>query len=293
MARLLIFSDIHNDARSLQNLIETSADYYFCAGDLVSWARGLEKMAGVLKPRAERVYLLPGNHESERDIAEFCKRHGFTNFHGAALQVNGTHVAGLGYSGPTPFHTPGEYSEEELAARLSRFAPLKPLILICHAPPFDTELDRIRQGFMEAAGRCANSSKNISRSTFFAGTFMRPKGWPFRSAPRARKTSENAAICSKFDAGSARPPTAAARSTPAGCARPPAPRRCRGRSKAFADKECCPGRRSAPARSPVESFRPWSPRSASDKAPGEPAVRAPARSDTPTPHPGTTARSAC
>ncbi|SRR5579875_3467550 len=176
MARLLIFSDIHNDARSLQNLIETSADYYFCAGDLVSWARGLEKMAGVLKPRAERVYLLPGNHESERDIAEFCKRHGFTNFHGAALQVNGTHVAGLGYSGPTPFHTPGEYSEEELAARLSRFAPLKPLILICHAPPFDTELDRIRQGLHGGSRAVREFIEKYQPEYFFCGHIHEAEG---------------------------------------------------------------------------------------------------------------------
>jgi Icc-related predicted phosphoesterase len=31
-------------------------------------------------------------------------------------------VAGLGYSNPTPFNTPGEYSEKELAARLAGFA---------------------------------------------------------------------------------------------------------------------------------------------------------------------------
>jgi Icc-related predicted phosphoesterase len=146
MPRALIFSDIHNDARALQKLMDIEADYYFAAGDLVSWARGLDRMGEIMKRRAENVYVMPGNHESEKDIESFCARHGFHNFHGANMEIAGVHIAGLGYSSPTPFNTPGEYSEEELAARLATFADLRPLVLICHAPPLDTALDRIRHG---------------------------------------------------------------------------------------------------------------------------------------------------
>jgi hypothetical protein len=52
-------------------------------------------------------------------------------------------VIGLGYSNPTPFDTPGEYSEEELATRLHAFDGVKPMIAVCHAPPWGTALDRI------------------------------------------------------------------------------------------------------------------------------------------------------
>ncbi len=96
------------------------ADYYFAAGDLVSWGRGLAQMGEIMKPRASRMYVLPGNHESESDIADFCRHFGFTNFHGASLDIAGVRVAGLGYSSPTPFDTPGEYSEEEMATRLAK-----------------------------------------------------------------------------------------------------------------------------------------------------------------------------
>jgi Icc-related predicted phosphoesterase len=47
---------------------------------------------------------------------------------------------------PPPFDTPGEYSEAELTARLLPFAGLTPLVLICHCPPKDTVLDRVREG---------------------------------------------------------------------------------------------------------------------------------------------------
>src|SRR6202451_3217259 len=114
MATALIFSNIHNNARALERLMEIEADYYFAAGDLVSWARGLDKMGEIMKRRAERVYVLPGNHESEKDIQDFCARYALHDFHGGTLAVGDVHIAGLGYSSPTPFKTPGEYSEEEL-----------------------------------------------------------------------------------------------------------------------------------------------------------------------------------
>ena len=144
--KLLIFSDIHSDHKALERLAAIEADYYFAAGDLVSWARGLDECGRILQPRASRVYILPGNHESAAQVKSLCDRFGFHDFHGQRLRIGKHHVAGLGYSSPTPFNTPGEYSEAELAERLAPFAGLQPLVLICHAPPRGTELDRVRDG---------------------------------------------------------------------------------------------------------------------------------------------------
>jgi Icc-related predicted phosphoesterase len=144
--RLLVFSDIHGKKSALERLMEIDADYYFAAGDLANWGRGLDELAPVLQKRAERMYVIPGNHESEADIARMCEECGFHNFHGQTIQIGSYTVAGLGYSNPTPFNTPGEYTEQELAARLEKFAGLDPLILICHAPPKDTKLDRAGEG---------------------------------------------------------------------------------------------------------------------------------------------------
>jgi len=163
--KILVFSDIHGDLGALERLMEVEADYYFAAGDMVNWGRGLDAAGEVLARRAERTYVLPGNHETEEAIAGMCERHGLHAFHGQTIKIGGFHVAGLGYSSPTPFHTPGEYSEKEIAARLARFAGLKgeysekeiaarlarfaglnPLVLICHSPPKDTSVDQVRPG---------------------------------------------------------------------------------------------------------------------------------------------------
>lgn len=142
MTKLLIFSDIHGDAAALERLMLTEADYYFAAGDLANWGRGLEKMGPILKKRGPQVYVLPGNHESASDIAHFCDRYGLHDFHGQRLNVDGYTVGGMGYSNPTPFNTPGEYTEEQLAEHLRPFVGLAPLVLICHCPPLGTKLDR-------------------------------------------------------------------------------------------------------------------------------------------------------
>lgn len=144
--KLLVFSDIHADYTALERHMAVEADAYVAAGDLTSWGRGLDRCGEILAKRAGRVYVLPGNHESERQIADFARSFGLSEFHGRSFAADGYHVAGLGYSNPTPFHTPGEYSEDEMARRLAPFAGLERLVLICHCPPFGTGLDCVRPG---------------------------------------------------------------------------------------------------------------------------------------------------
>jgi len=144
--KILVFSDIHSDLAALEQVVAVDADLYFAAGDLVNWSRGLDRVGEILKRRAGRMYVLPGNHESEQDIRQMCERYGLNYFHGESIEVGGYRIAGLGYSNPTPFNTPGEYSEAELARRLSAFAGAERLVLVCHCPPKGTALDRARPG---------------------------------------------------------------------------------------------------------------------------------------------------
>jgi Icc-related predicted phosphoesterase len=174
--KLLIFSDIHSNHQALERLMAIEADYYFAAGDLVNWGRGLEACGKILNQRAGKVYVLPGNHESEAQISSFCTQFGFRNFHGQTLRIGEHHIAGLGYSSPTPFNTPGEYSESELAARLAPFETLNPLVLICHAPPFDTALDRIRDGVHGGSRSVREFIDRHQPERFFCGHIHEAEG---------------------------------------------------------------------------------------------------------------------
>jgi hypothetical protein len=82
----------------------------------------------------------------------------------------------LGYSTPTPFDTPGEYSEQEMAARLEKVAALKPDILICHAPPLDTELDRIKEGLHAGSRAVREFIEKHQPAYFFCGHIHEAEG---------------------------------------------------------------------------------------------------------------------
>lgn len=167
--KILLFSDIHSDLPALRRLAATPADLYLCAGDLVNWSKGLEAAAEILEPLGDRLWVIPGNHESEGTIDAFCARYGFTAMHGRSAEVAGVHIAALGYSNPTPFDTPGEYSEEEIARRLEPFANLTPLVLVCHCPPKNTPLDRVREGVHFGSTAVAGFIQRVQPKQFFCG----------------------------------------------------------------------------------------------------------------------------
>jgi Icc-related predicted phosphoesterase len=174
--RLLIFSDIHNDWKRLEALLAMDADYYIAAGDQVTWAKGLERCGEILQSRGDKVYVLPGNHESADQVDNLCARFGLHNFHERHIEIGKWQVAGLGYSNPTPFNTPGEYSEAQLAGRLARFAELRPLVLICHTPPYGTELDQIRSGLHAGSHSVRDFIQKQQPEYFFCGHIHEAEG---------------------------------------------------------------------------------------------------------------------
>jgi uncharacterized protein len=148
--KVLLFSDIHGDIRSLERIVGQPADLYIAAGDLSTFGRGLDRCSEILKPLGERLWLLPGNHENHAQTRAMCEQFGFVDFHRRMRTLKSakgnTYWAGLGYSNITPFNTPGEYAEDEIAGALSSFDTHKPLYLVVHFPPRDTKLDEIARG---------------------------------------------------------------------------------------------------------------------------------------------------
>ena len=144
--KILTFSDIHGDVRALARIVAQPADVYICAGDLATFGKGLEKCGKALESLGEKLWVLPGNHETHDDIREFCRRFGFVDFHRRVLQTKSTPWAGLGYSNITPFQTPGEYTEEEIAEALAAFGGIAGLHLVIHVPPYGTRVDEYAPG---------------------------------------------------------------------------------------------------------------------------------------------------
>lgn len=152
------------------------ADLYIAAGDLSNFARGLDKAGPLLQAKGERVFVMPGNHESAADIEGFAAKYGLQTLHGAAIQVGKHHIAGLGYSNITPFQTPGEYTEQQLAEKLEPWRGLHPLVLICHCPPKDTPLDRAGEGKHFGSPAIRRFLDEVQPEYFFCGHIHEAEG---------------------------------------------------------------------------------------------------------------------
>lgn len=174
--RVLIFSDIHNDHGALKRLAATEAHWYICAGDLVSWARGLNACGEILRPLGDRLLILPGNHEDAAAIEAFAENFGFQPVHGQRRDLGGRSFAFLGYSNPTPFDTPGEYTEEEIARHLEPFRDPAPDVLVCHCPPYGTDLDRMRNGGHAGSAAIQQFVESVQPRWFFSGHIHETEG---------------------------------------------------------------------------------------------------------------------
>src|SRR5581483_8517290 len=98
------------------------------------------------------------------------------DLHEHSIQVGRWHVAGLGYSNPTPFDTPGEYSEAQLAEKLAPFGSLDPLVLVCHCPPYGTALDQIRPGLHAGSRSILEFIEKRRPAWFFCGHIHEAEG---------------------------------------------------------------------------------------------------------------------
>lgn len=144
--KLLVFGDLHQDWQALRKITAKKADYYICLGDPSNAGQGLEEAAKIMAPLGDKLWLIPGNNETQDQIKALSEKYGFIDFHEKIIEKNGFNLAGLGLVTPTPFNTPGETGEQEFEKALKKFTGLKNLVLFAHNPPKDTELDVLPNG---------------------------------------------------------------------------------------------------------------------------------------------------
>lgn len=171
--RILLFSDIHGDTKALEELVATPADLYISCGDLSTFGRGLERCGEALRPLGERLLVIPGNHETAADNRAFCEKFGFVDFHLATRTLAGksgaTHWAGIGYSNITPFNTPGEFTDAQIADHLRVFEGKSPLYLAAHVPPHGTALDRTGSGKHAGSAAMREWIQRVQPAAMFCG----------------------------------------------------------------------------------------------------------------------------
>jgi Icc-related predicted phosphoesterase len=146
--RLLIVSDIHGSLSNVEKLGRISRDVTIVAGDLAECGsrEEAEQVLAILEEQGAPVVWVPGNC----DDPSLASLGAGLNVHARSIELEGVVYAGAGGSLYTPFNTPFEYGEEELAKLLENalqdVEDGKPLILVVHTPPYGSGLDRVSSG---------------------------------------------------------------------------------------------------------------------------------------------------
>lgn len=138
--KILAFVDTHGIKRAFDELLKKAkdADLLVCAGDFTNWGSDTEKWIQFLEKAGKPLILTYGNHESEKEVAEVCKKYKFCIYlHRAAYEYGDYMFFGFGGGG---------FSErnpefERIGKRVMNDAKGKKLILLTHGPPYGTTLD--------------------------------------------------------------------------------------------------------------------------------------------------------
>lgn len=147
--RLFVISDLHGKASLARAALEAAAgaDAIVVCGDISDFGHGLREVCGVLSSfEGGEVIVVPGNCDLPSEVEKVCSEFGLTYAHGRLIDLGGVKLGTVGGSTKTPFNTPLELGEDEIASLLSRFSNSENLVLATHSPPHGTEVDRIFSG---------------------------------------------------------------------------------------------------------------------------------------------------
>ena len=150
--RLIGLADIHGNTAVIDKISAelASADVVLVVGDITNFGRfsAARQVIQKIRRHCGAILAVSGNCDY-RDVDAYLDQEDI-NLHGRGRIIGGLGFVGLGGSLITPFQTPNEYTESQLAAFLaagrSALPSDLPLLLISHQPPIHTRCDRIRTG---------------------------------------------------------------------------------------------------------------------------------------------------
>jgi Icc-related predicted phosphoesterase len=150
--KIVSIGDIHMATRNLARMEQLlgETDLIIVSGDLTN-SGGIEdarKVLDAVRRYCPRILAVPGNLD-RREVFAFLEDEGVA-LHGKGLVISGIGIFGCGGSNLTPFHTPSELTEDEIGDTLRRgleqVREIRPLLMVCHTPPFQTACDRLANG---------------------------------------------------------------------------------------------------------------------------------------------------
>ncbi len=148
----IAYGDIHSSSANLEGMKELGgAAGTIISGDL-TFAGGRKPAEKVLKicNKYNRVLAAQIGNMDLPEVTDYLREEGI-NLHGHAISLSPEiTLVGIGGSNHTPFNTPSEFSEEDyralLRSAIGEAGDYQHLVLVSHAPPYNTKCDTLRDG---------------------------------------------------------------------------------------------------------------------------------------------------
>jgi hypothetical protein len=147
--RILVTSDFHGRKEAFQKLSEEirrlEVDVTVICGDITNFgsAELAKSLLSCITRNNSQVFYVPGNCDLHSLLE--AKIEGAQNIHGGCSKIRDLSFVGVGGSPISPLNTPIEFSENEISDFLingfSKCSGTERIILVSHAPPFNTKLD--------------------------------------------------------------------------------------------------------------------------------------------------------
>ena len=150
--RIVSFGDVHMSLGTIKQLRPEleHADLVIISGDLTNFGgrADAEQVVTAVEQHTRQVLAVSGNLD-QHEVMDFLRERGIS-LHGESRRIGDLGIFGCGGSNFTPFHTPTEFSEEDLGTLLDRgckeVSDAPYVLMVCHTPPADTATDRIASG---------------------------------------------------------------------------------------------------------------------------------------------------
>ncbi len=143
--KILAFVDVHGSFKALEKIKAKAkdADIIVCAGDISIFENNLNRLLMELNKLNKITLIIPGNHEDDSDLSHLTKFFdNITDIHKKSFVKENYLFLGYGGSGfsmvDREFIKTSKRFEKEIGKNKD-----KKVILVTHAPPYKTKIDKI------------------------------------------------------------------------------------------------------------------------------------------------------
>ena len=173
--RIIYISDIHGKFDALDAL--PHGDLLLVGGDFTQFGTLDDFKEATLRVKARfPLFMAVAGNLDVPEADDFLAGEGLLLSPSHVWEKDGLKFAGIGGANKSPFNTPYEWDDADMAGRLAHFLPGQIDVLVSHAPPFDCGADMIGSGIGVGSKAVRDLAERVQPSIVLCGHIHEARG---------------------------------------------------------------------------------------------------------------------